>query len=149
MKSSYQKLLNIDLNLNIGDTRNYSNIDNFSDLFSEKTLKKLDENKLVLTDEECDKNRILLWLTSEDGDYVRTNVHGILYRMLGQRLDENTLEYWRNQLVQKFNIDFNNELSIIYLDLSINKKKRSLVINMVVKNNRTEMTTTTQVEASL
>ena len=149
MNSSYQKLLNIDLNLNIGDTRNYSNIDNFSDLFSEKTLKKLDENKLVLTDEECDKNRILLWLTSEDGDYVRTNVHGILYRMLGQRLDENTLEYWRNQLVQKFNIDFNNELSIIYLDLSINKKKRSLVINMVVKNNRTEMTTTTQVEASL
>lgn len=80
-------------------------------------------------------NRVLLWLSSKPYDYIRESFKGgVLYSLLGQITTDTNLSSWENEIRDRFNQEFANDLSLLYIKLTMDKTKRILYINMAVRD---------------
>ena len=93
-------------------------------------------------------NRALLWLESKPNDYVRESFKGgVLYGLLAQNSNEPNLREWETLIRDRFNEEFMGDLSLVYVRLSMDKQRRILHINMMVKDNIARLTSTITTQA--
>lgn len=116
--------------------------------------KKINPNSrnktLVLSGVQASANRVLFWLSSKRDDYVRSYLKGgVLYDLLGVIAHEDNLEYWKEEIVRRFNEEFSGEMAILFIELKINKKTKTLIVNMIVKDNFNNVTFPVNTEAAL
>ena len=138
-------------------TRNISQNVNISlrrvdlNFMGNKTLSRYSkEKKLELSGVQADVNRELFWLSSKRDDYVRSYLKGgVLYDLLGSLANEPNLEYWKEEITRRFNEEFSGEMTLFFIELTINKKTRTLIINMVVRDNFSNITFPVNTEAAL
>lgn len=138
-------------------TRNISQNVNISlrrvdlNFMGNKTLSRYSkEKKLELSGVQADVNRVLFWLSSKRDDYVRSYLKGgVLYDLLGSLANEPNLEYWKEEIIRRFNEEFSGEMTLLFIELTINKKTRTLIINMVVRDNFSNITFPVNTEAAL
>ncbi len=138
-------------------TRNISQNVNISlrrvdlNFMGNKTLSRYSkEKKLELSGVQADVNRVLFWLSSKRDDYVRSYLKGgVLYDLLGSLANEPNLEYWKEEITRRFNEEFSGEMTLFFIELTINKKTRTLIINMVVRDNFSNITFPVNTEAAL
>ena len=108
------------------------------------------EKKVVLSGVDADVNRVLFWLSSKRDDYVRSYLKGgVLYDLLGSLASEPNLEYWKEEIARRFNSEFSGEMSLFFIELTVNKKTRTLIVNMVVRDNFRNITFPINTEAAL
>lgn len=96
---------------------------------------RLYSNNLVKKGYDAHINRALFWLSSKRDDYVRESFKGgVLYDLLGI-LDSNTnLSYWEDTIKRRFNDEFSNDLELVMLELIMDKTRRKLTLNMIIKD---------------
>ena len=97
------------------------------------------EGDFILEDTEALKNKILFWLTSARGDYVRQpNKGGPLYGVIGKAITPNNIANIQASLSSGFQDMFGKELRLISLDINMDKSAQSgkagIIVNMVVKD---------------
>ena len=97
------------------------------------------EGDFILEDTEALKNKILFWLTSARGDYVRQpSKGGPLYSVIGKTITPNNLANIQASLSSGFQDMFGKELRLISLDINMDKSAQSgkagIIVNMVVKD---------------
>lgn len=97
------------------------------------------KDDFVVSGKKSHINRALFWLSSKNYDFIREpNKGGYLYSLLGSSLAEGNLQVMEEQLKQAFNLEFANDLEVIYVKLSRKKvdsnKPNCLVVNMVVRD---------------
>lgn len=97
------------------------------------------ENGFILSDSEALKNKILFWLMSAKGDYVRKpGKGGPLYSILGKAVTPSNLASIKMALSSGFQDMFGGEMRLISLDVNIDKTpqtgKVGIIINMTVKD---------------
>lgn len=97
------------------------------------------EGSFILEDSEALKNKILFWLTSAKGDYIRQpSKGGPLYSVIGKAITPNNLANIQASLSSGFQDMFGKELRLISLDINMDKSAQSgkagIIINMVVKD---------------
>lgn len=84
-------------------------------------------------------NRVLFWLASKPNDYIRQSYKGgVLYSLLAQKSSEINLAEWKNEIQNRFNQDFGQDLLLTVLDLSLDSKNKTLTLKMVVQDNITK-----------
>lgn len=94
-------------------------------------------------------NRVLFWFSTKRNDYVRSNLKGgILYDLIGKLSSDTNLSEWEQEIQLRFNEEFSNDLNIIFLNLSTDKKFRKLYIKMLVQDKLTGATFPVSTEAS-
>lgn len=131
-KNIYRGLTRVDLNYRGYDSR------------------KPSKNSLVLNEPDADVNRVLFWLSSKRDDYVRSYLKGgVLYDLLGTIASSPNLEYWKGEITRRFNEEFNGELVLLFIDLTINKGRRTLKLEMIVQNRYLGTTFPVNTEARL
>lgn len=131
-KNIYRGLTRVDLNYRGYDSRNPS------------------KNSLVLNEPDADVNRVLFWLSSKRDDYVRSYLKGgVLYDLLGTIASSPNLEYWKGEITRRFNEEFNGELVLLFIDLTIDKGRRTLKLEMIVQNRYLGTTFPVNTEARL
>lgn len=94
-------------------------------------------------------NRVLLWLASKPDDYVReTFKGGVLYSLLARNINDPNLREWESSIRERFNSEFYGELNLVYVKLNIDKIRKILYVNMIVKDTltRDSYTIATQAE---
>lgn len=80
-------------------------------------------------------NRALLWLASKPRDFVRSSwTGGVLYSLIGQLGSDTNLKEWEDEIMERFNEEFAGDLQLMYITLNIDKKRRVLSINMIVRD---------------
>lgn len=97
------------------------------------------EGSFILEDSDALRNKILFWLTSARGDYVRQpSKGGPLYSIIGKTITANSLASIKASLSSGFQDMFGKELRLISLDVNLDKStqpgKAGVVINMTVKD---------------
>ena len=97
------------------------------------------EGDFILEDTEALKNKILFWLTSARGDYVRQpSKGGPLYSVIGKAITPNNIANIQASLSSGFQDMFGKELRLISLDINMDKSAQSgkagIIVNMVVKD---------------
>ena len=97
------------------------------------------EGGFILSDSEALKNKILFWLMSAKGDYVRKpSKGGPLYNILGKVITPANLANIKMSLSSGFQDMFGREMRLVSLDVSIDKTpqtgKAGIIINMTVKD---------------
>ena len=97
------------------------------------------EGGFILEDTEALKNKILFWLTSARGDYVRQpNKGGPLYGVIGKAITPNNIANIQASLSSGFQDMFGKELRLISLDINMDKSvqsgKAGIIVNMVIKD---------------
>lgn len=94
-------------------------------------------------------NRVLLWLASKPLDYVRSDFKGgVLYSLLGKlNSDANLLEF-KQDIQNRFNLEFSQDLTLLFLELKTDKSYKKLYINMIVKDAITDSVFPITTEAS-
>ena len=97
------------------------------------------EGGFILSDSEALKNKILFWLTSARGDYVRQpSKGGPLYSVIGKAITPNNLANIQASLSSGFQDMFGKELRLISLDINMDKSsqpgKAGIIVNMVIKD---------------
>ena len=97
------------------------------------------EGDFILEDTEALKNKILFWLTSARGDYVRQpNKGGPLYGVIGKAITPNNIANIQASLSSGFQDMFGKELRLISLDINMDKSsqpgKAGIIVNMVIKD---------------
>ncbi len=93
----------------------------------------------ILEDTDALKNKILFWLMSARGDYVRQpSKGGPLYGIIGKAITPNNLANIRATLTSGFQDMFGKELRLVSLEVDMDKSaqtgKAGIVINMTVKD---------------
>lgn len=84
---------------------------------------------------DANVNRVLFWLSSKRDDYVRESFKGgVLYDLLGQPNNNDNIETWESIISSRFNSEFSGDLTLVTLNLNIDKKHRVLYISMIVKD---------------
>lgn len=129
----------------IDEHQEYLLQDAVSDLQNDCDLNYLGYNRLnskqkfFVKGKEAHINRVLLWLASKSNDYVRQSLKGgVLYSLLGQKAAEPDLEAWKAEIKTRFNHDFSQDLTLITLDLDMNKTTKVLGIRMIIQDNITK-----------
>ena len=129
-------------NINIDSRRidiNYRGYD------SRKALKNF-----VLSGVNADANRVLFWLSSKRDDYVRSYLKGgVLYELLGEIANSDNLDYWKGEISRRFNDEFSGEMNLLYIDLDIDKKRKTLRIGMMVQDRLLGVTFPVNTEAGI
>ena len=97
------------------------------------------ENGFILSDSEALKNKILFWLVSAIGDYVRKpSKGGPLYNILGKAITPANLANIKMSLSSGFQDMFGREMRLVSLEVNMDKAsqtgKAGLIINMTVKD---------------
>ena len=97
------------------------------------------EGGFILEDTEALKNKILFWLTSARGDYVRQpSKGGPLYGVVGKVITPNNIANIQASLSSGFQDMFGKELRLISLDINMDKSaqpgKAGIIVNMVIKD---------------
>ena len=97
------------------------------------------EGGFILEDTEALKNKILFWLTSARGDYVRQpSKGGPLYDVIGKAITPNNIANIQASLSSGFQDMFGKELRLISLDINMDKSsqpgKAGIIVNMVIKD---------------
>ena len=97
------------------------------------------EGGFILEDTEALKNKILFWLTSARGDYVRQpSKGGPLYGVIGKAITSNNIANIQASLSSGFQDMFGKELRLISLDINMDKSsqpgKAGIIVNMVIKD---------------
>lgn len=125
----------------VQDTRNTVDLDYQGfDRMTEESFEKYGMQSHV--------NRALLWLESKPNDYVRESFKGgVLYGLLAQNSNEPNLREWETLIRDRFNEEFMGDLSLVYVRLSMDKQRRILHINMMVKDNIARLTSTITTQA--
>lgn len=125
----------------VQDTRNTVDLDYQGfDRMAEESFEKYGMQSHV--------NRALLWLESKPNDYVRESFKGgVLYGLLAQNSNEPNLREWETLIRDRFNEEFMGDLSLVYVRLSMDKQRRILHINMMVKDNIARLTSTITTQA--
>lgn len=96
------------------------------------------------------RNRLMLWLSSHPYDYVRSNtVGGVIYSLLKRSVNESNLEDWKQEIQERFNEEFSQDLTLLLLNLSFNNKSKTLVISMIVRDNLTKEAISITTEATI
>lgn len=98
-------------------------------------------------------NRVLLWLASKPHDFVRVSfTGGILYSLIGQLTSDSNLKEWENEIRDRFNEEFMNDLQLMYITLKIDKTRKILSVNLIVRdvisNEMYPITTETSIESN-
>lgn len=125
----------------VQDTRNTVDLDYRGfDRMTEESFEKYGMQSHV--------NRALLWLESKPNDYVRESFKGgVLYGLLAQNSNEPNLREWETLIRDRFNEEFMGDLSLVYVRLSMDKQRRILHVNMMVKDNIARLTSTITTQA--
>ena len=107
-----------------------------TEVFPEGDLLLQGEYSFEKYDQYANFNRAVAWLASKHGDYVRESSigGGILYSLLGRRINEENLKEWSDRIRDSFNQDFAGDLNMIDLSLQANSKERKLYITMLVQD---------------
>ena len=97
------------------------------------------ENGFILSDSEALKNKILFWLMSAKGDYVRKQSKGgPHYNILGKAITPANLANIKMSLSSGFQDMFGREMRLISLEVNMDKAsqtgKAGIIINMTVKD---------------
>ena len=97
------------------------------------------EGGFILEDTEALKNKILFWLTSARGDYVRQpSKGGPLYGVIGKAITPNNIANIQASLSSGFQDMFGKELRLISLYINMDKSsqpgKAGIIVNMVIKD---------------
>lgn len=93
----------------------------------------VDGNDFVLEGNDAIHNKVLFWLTSVSGDYVREpQKGGPLYAILGKSLKDEDLENIKTSLTDYFNENFQGELSLEDVQIQANKSTRGIVLVLYV-----------------
>lgn len=93
-------------------------------------------------------NRVLLWLASKPYDYVRESLKGgVLYSLLGKLSNEDTASEWEQDIRSRFNDEFYQELSLIYIKVDLDKVNKKATITMIVQDNINKKTFSVNTEA--
>lgn len=97
------------------------------------------ENGFILSDSEALKNKILFWLMSAKGDYVRNpSKGGPLYNILGKAITPANLANIKMSLSSGFQDMFGREMRLVSLEVNMDKAsqtgKAGIIINMTVKD---------------
>lgn len=80
-------------------------------------------------------NRVLFWFASRPDDYVRSSLKGgLLYDLIGKLCSTTNLEDWKDIIQSRFNEEFSNDLSIIYINLEVDKQYKVLTIELLVRD---------------
>ena len=96
------------------------------------------QKDFVLSGFQANVNRVLLWLASKPNDYIRQSYKGgVLYALLAQKAADPDLRSWESEIKDRFNTDFSQDLSLVTLDLNIDKKTKTLSLHMIVQDNIT------------
>lgn len=96
------------------------------------------------------RNRLMLWLSSHPYDYVRSNtVGGVIYSLLKRSVNDSNLEDWKQEIQERFNEEFSQDLTLLLLNLSFNSKSKTLVISMIVRDNLTKEAISITTEATI
>jgi len=94
-------------------------------------------------------NRVLFWLSSKHNDYIRkSTVGGVLYSLIGSLNTNTNLSMWEREIQDKFNDNFANDLNLILIRLSTDKKYRTLYIRMIIQDRVTNSTFTVSTEVN-
>lgn len=80
-------------------------------------------------------NRVLFWLSSKRHDYVReSSKGGVLYSLLGQLCSDTNLKDWERILQDRFNEEFADDMTMMFVRLTADRTYRRLTINMAVRD---------------
>lgn len=94
------------------------------------------KSEFELTGIDAIKNKVLFWLTSTPGDFVRDpNKGGILYSVLGKTINPDRIERIKSNIFSYFEDNFQGELNL--LDVSVLPKdlaRRSWKITLFVRD---------------
>lgn len=96
---------------------------------------RLSTRTLVKYGYDAHVNRALFWLSSKRDDYVREDLKGgVLYDLLGILDNSTDLKEWEDIIKNRFNDEFRNDLELIMLNLVMDKKRKTLILNMIIKD---------------
>lgn len=80
-------------------------------------------------------NRALFWLSSKRDDYIRESFKGgVLYDLLGIIGNNPNLSEWEENIKRRFNEEFSSDLELLLVNLKMNKMKRTLSVNIIVRD---------------
>lgn len=147
------------IDINFGGYSLYTQTENslekqHSTLQSETQYKFLEENGtnsiIIKAGKDANSNRVLAWLVSKPGDYVRNyNQSGILYNFLSTNINDNNLQNLKDLLTVKFNDIFAGDLTLINVNIIPNNNNKTLVITMLVTDNYDKTVFPVNAEVSL
>ena len=93
------------------------------------------QEDFVLDGTEAIKNKVLLWLTSSQGDYVREPYKGgILWGFLGKSLTDYNASTIQQDIQTYFAANFQGELELINVNVQKDIENRRWKIEMFVKD---------------
>lgn len=95
------------------------------------------QSDFVVSGKQSHINRALFWLSSKNYDFIREpDKGGYLYMLLGTINSNSNLQVLEEQLRQAFNIEFANDLEVVYVKLTSKRtnKQNGLIVNMVVRD---------------
>lgn len=93
------------------------------------------QEDFVLDGTEAIKNKVLFWLTSSQGDYVREpDKGGILWGLLGRSLTEENGRRAQQDIQTFFEVNFRGELNLISVQVRGDKENKRWKIEMFVKD---------------
>lgn len=96
------------------------------------------------------RNRLLLWLASHPYDYVRSNTTGgVIYSLLKKSVNEANLTEWQQEIQERFNEEFSQDLTLLLINLSYDNDSKTLMINMIVRDNLTKEAISVATEATI
>lgn len=139
-KSLVGELQNFSLSDNIKKITSCVDLD-YNGFSSYLTFSSSINNTFEKKDLEASRNTALMWFSSSENDYVREpGKGGNLNKLLGKIIEEDNLEYYEQLITEKFNNDFDKDLSIIYFKINKDAFRRSLSINAIIKDMPTKQT---------
>lgn len=95
----------------------------------------LQKEDFVLGGTEAIKNKVMFWLTSSQGDYVREpDKGGILWGLLGKSLTDSNASFIKKDIQIYFDANFQGELTLIKVDVNKDLESRRWKIELFVKD---------------
>jgi hypothetical protein len=93
------------------------------------------ESDFVLNGVEAVRNRVLFWLTSAQGDYVREpSKGGLLYQLLGTTLTDSNLAAIEQEIEIFFSTNFSGELTLLKAYIVADVEQHQWVIKLYVQD---------------
>lgn len=92
-------------------------------------------SEFVLSGKEANKNRVMLWLYSKPGDYIRSPTRGgPLYAVIGKGMSQDDADSIRDSITLEFNSFFIDDLELFEVSVVPDTKRRRWNITLFVRD---------------
>lgn len=89
----------------------------------------------VQTGPDAMRNKVLLWLHSINGDYVRESTKGgVLYNLLGRSMNEDSAAKIKASIATFFSANFAEDLSLVDVAVTADKQNRRWIVQLYVRD---------------